>query len=129
MQRTNWLKEDLLAWAQWFETASGYSDSTVIGRAVGGQLSMCNYVSTIPLGAEPPRSLARLCYAMTDLKDTEHAQAVVVTQKVYRALIQPEDVMPEPYAHVAAEFGKSERTIYRLRGAGESAIRARLRSM
>jgi len=125
MQRTDTLKEWLRDWAQWFETASGYSDSTVIGRAMAGKLAMCDFGSTIPLGAEPPRSLAALCYAMTSLTDTEYAEAVRITQAIYKAEAQGKD---DPHAYVAAQHRKSKRTAYRLRGAGESAIRAWLRA-
>jgi hypothetical protein len=122
-RQTDNLRYELMDWAQWHETESGYSDSTTIWRAMMAS-SNGAFVSSLPPGCIPPARLYKLVLAMQALDEDPCASACVgVTREVYKAAIRPGQSFQAAHEAVGAAWAKSWRTVYRMRGAGEKAIR------
>lgn len=115
----DWLQIQLEEWARWYESIDGYARSTVISRAMAGQLAGGGFDSQAPNGVEPPSGyLKKLVRKMADCNATPRkARYVTAMQLHYR-------FGPEQTAEI---LGKPSRTLRRWRFKGEDILRREMK--
>lgn len=112
-------------WAQWYlgtldaeQSGEGWSKTTTLWRAVFSPVAG-EFGSKIPNGVEPPRSLERICHAISRLgQDPEIGQCIHAVTAVYCYGVN----------EAAAMLGTNTKRVYYLSERGELALRSFLRA-
>ena len=112
----DWLQPLLREWASWymstFDGANNHDASSILWRAVHAPIKPPPG-SRIPNGALPPPGLNKIQLAMNNLLQSEYGEAIRVVRCWYCLGEQK----------TLEELRLTRRTMYRRKGAGESAIR------
>ena len=119
--RNDWLITWLKDWAEWVESINPYSGSTILSRAMEGQLTdNGGFKSVIPNGVEPEAiHIKQIEYAMNKLSNNPRNVQYIMAVRLYY-LVGPKKA--------AKLLGKEKTTAFRHRKRGENKIRKFLQS-
>ena len=120
MARKDWLQQNLTEWAQWLENRHAYSRTTVIGRAMAGQINPGYFGPQEPNDIEAPYGwMRRLVITMADCQAVPKKARYITAMQLYY-LLGPEEVI--------RILGRPSSTLRRWKLRGEDILRRALKS-